>query len=55
MSYFNGCSTRGWYEGAKISAKHNCNSAPLSERDECLNNLNNKTYTEYQQGALVKC
>ena len=44
-----GCSTKSWYEGSQISAKHNCNSAPLSEREECLKNVNNKTYTEYQQ------
>jgi len=49
ISCFSGCSARGWYEGAQISAEHNCNNVPLSEREECLGNVNNKTYIEYQQ------
>ena len=49
MSCATGCSTKSWYEGGQISAKHNCNRAPLSEREECLKNVSNKTYTEYQK------
>jgi len=49
MNLATGCSTRSWYEGGQISAKHNCNSAPFSEREQCLKNINKKTYKEYQQ------
>jgi len=49
MSFTTGCSTKSWYEGAQISAKQNCNNAPSSEREQCLKNINQKTYKEYQQ------
>jgi hypothetical protein len=49
MSFTTACSTRGWYEGGQISAKKNCNHVPLSEREQCLENVNQKTYKEYQQ------
>ena len=48
-SCINGCTTKAWYEGNQINAKHHCNSIPLSEQEQCLKNINNKTYKEYQQ------
>ena len=47
-SCLGGCSAKPWYEGSKISAEHNCYKAPPSQREECLKNLNNKTYQEYK-------
>ncbi len=49
MSYLTGCSTKAWYEGGQNSAKHNCHNQPPSEIDQCLKNLNKKTYKEYQK------
>lgn len=49
MSCTTGCSTKSWYEGGQISAKHNCNNTPLSEQEQCLKNINKKTYKEYEQ------
>ena len=49
MGFTTGCSTKSWYEGGQISAKQNCNNAPFSEREQCLKNVNQKTFKEYQQ------
>ena len=49
MSCVSGCTTKSWYEGGQISAEQNCNSAPFSEREQCLKNINKKTYKEYKQ------
>jgi hypothetical protein len=44
-----GCTTQAWYEGAKRGAENNCRSQPPSETDRCLENLNKKTYEEYEK------
>lgn len=49
LSCITGCTAKSWYEGGQISAKHNCNKAPLGEREQCLKNINNKTYEEYNR------
>jgi hypothetical protein len=43
------CSQRLWYEGAKQSHRNECNKAPPSEREECLRNMDNDSYDEYQR------
>lgn len=47
--FITGCTAKSWYEGGKTSAKYKCNKAPLTEREECLKNINNKTYEEYEK------
>jgi len=44
-----GCTTRAWYEGAKQAAENNCRRQPPSESERCLENLNKKTYDEYEK------
>jgi hypothetical protein len=47
MSSVAGCSARSWYEGGQLSAEHRCHNMPLSEREQCLQNINNKAYKDY--------
>ena len=49
VSFMTGCTAKSWYEGGQISAKHNCHNKPLSEREQCLKNINKKTYEEYEK------
>ena len=44
-----GCTTQAWYEGAKQGAENNCRSQPPSESERCLEDLNKKTYEEYEK------
>lgn len=44
-----GCTTQVWYEGVKQGAENNCRSQPPSESERCLENLNKKTYEEYEK------
>lgn len=44
-----GCTTQAWYEGAKEAAKNNCRNQPPSEVERCMDNLNKKTYEEYEK------
>ncbi|MDD2770427.1 MAG: hypothetical protein PHT19_17035 [Methylococcus sp.] len=44
-----GCTTKAWYEGTKQGAQNYCHSQPPSERERCLENLNKKTYEEYEK------
>ena len=48
-SCITGCSTKSWYEGGQISAEQNCHNQPLSAQEQCLKNINNKTYKEYKK------
>lgn len=48
IGLFTGCTYKSWYQGGQYSAKQNCNHKPASEVDECLKNLNTKTYEEYK-------
>jgi hypothetical protein len=43
------CTTQAWYEAVKEGAKNNCNNQPPSEAERCLDNLNKKTYEEYEK------
>lgn len=49
MSCLTGCTTKSWYEGGQIGAKQNCHNKPLNQREQCLKNLNKKTYEEYEK------
>lgn len=44
-----GCTSRTWYDGFKEGAKNNCRNQPESERERCLEKLNEKTYEEYEK------
>jgi hypothetical protein len=49
MAVLTSCTTQAWYEGAKQGAENNCRSQPPSESERCLENLNKKTYEEYEK------
>jgi hypothetical protein len=49
MSTLAGCTTQAWYEGVKQGAENNCRNQPPSEIDRCLENLNKKSYEEYEK------
>jgi len=44
-----GCTTQSWYEGAKLGAENSCRNQPQAESDRCLENLNKKSYEEYEK------
>jgi hypothetical protein len=44
-----GCSTQAWYDGAKQAAENNCRTQPSTEMERCLENLNKKSYDEYEK------
>lgn len=44
-----GCTSSAWYDGFKEGAKNNCRNQPESERERCLEKLNEKTYEEYEK------
>ncbi|BCM26047.1 hypothetical protein [Methyloradius palustris] len=44
-----GCTTQSWYEGAKRGAENNCRNQPPGESERCLENLNKKSYEEYEK------
>ncbi|WP_373072877.1 hypothetical protein [Sulfurimonas sp.] len=49
MALFTGCTYKAWYQGGQSSAKQDCHRKPASAVDECLKNLNTKTYEEYKK------
>lgn len=44
-----GCTTQAWYESVKQGAENSCRKQPPSESERCLENLNKKTYEEYEK------
>jgi uncharacterized lipoprotein len=44
-----GCTTQAWYDGAKQAAENNCRAQPSTEMERCLENLNKKSYDEYEK------
>ena len=44
-----GCTTQSWYEGAKRGAENNCRNQSPDESERCLENLNKKSYEEYEK------
>ena len=49
MLAISGCTTQAWYESVKQGAGNNCRRQPPSESERCLENLNKKTYEEYEK------
>ena len=50
-----GCSTRNWYEGMKLGAENDCQKQPPGAREDCLSQLNKKSYDAYEkERASVK-
>ena len=44
-----GCTTQAWYDGAKQAAENNCRTQAPTEMERCLENLNKKSYDEYEK------
>jgi hypothetical protein len=49
MLVISSCTTQAWYESVKQGAENNCRKQPPSESERCLENLNKKTYDEYEK------
>jgi len=49
MMAISGCTTQAWYESVKQGAENNCRKQPPIESERCLENLNKKTYDEYEK------
>jgi hypothetical protein len=49
MAIVSACTTQAWYEGAKQGAENQCRQQPPSEMERCLENMNKKTYDEYEK------
>jgi len=47
MLAISSCTTQAWYQSVKQGAENNCRSQPPSESERCLDNLNKKSYKEY--------
>lgn len=44
-----GCTTETWYDGFKRSAESRCRNQPPGESQRCLEELNKKSYSEYEK------
>jgi len=44
-----GCSAKELYDAGKASRKQNCERLPVSEREQCFKEINNKSYKEYER------
>ena len=44
-----GCTTETWYEGFKQSSESRCRNQPPGESQRCLEELNKKSYQEYEK------
>ncbi|WP_324170761.1 hypothetical protein [Sulfurimonas sp.] len=49
MSLFTGCTAKAWYKGGQYGAEHNCRNQPAGAIEQCLENLNKRTYKEYEK------
>lgn len=54
MLAISSCTTQAWYESVKQGAENNCRKQPPSESERCLENLNKKTYEEYEKDRLYQ-
>jgi hypothetical protein len=54
MIVISACTAQAWYEGVKQGAENTCRSQPPSESERCLENLNKKTYDEYEKERLYQ-
>ncbi|HLO64483.1 MAG TPA: hypothetical protein VK165_16105 [Azonexus sp.] len=44
-----GCTTETWYQGFQQSSENRCRNQPPGESQRCLDDLNRKTYSEYEK------
>lgn len=44
-----GCSSKELYEASKINREANCNKYVGQEREQCLREINRKSYEEYER------
>lgn len=44
-----GCTTETWYKGFQQSSESRCRNQPPGESQRCLDDLNRKTYSEYEK------
>lgn len=44
-----GCTTEQWYNAANQSSEHHCRKQPPGESQKCLDELNKKSYGEYEK------
>jgi len=54
MLVITSCTTQAWYESVKQGAANNCRKQPPIESERCLENLNKKTYDEYEKERTYK-
>ncbi len=54
MLAVSGCTTQAWYESVKQGAENNCRKQPPSESERCQENLNKKSYEEYEKEHSYK-
>ena len=45
----NGCSSKELYNATQMQSQHHCDQKVGVERDECLQQLNKKSYEEYEK------
>ena len=44
-----GCTTEQWYNAANQSSEHHCRKQPPGESQKCLDELNKKSYSDYEK------
>jgi len=44
-----GCTTRAWYEAARVHAQNECRRQPSGESETCLSRVNAMTYDDYER------
>lgn len=44
-----GCTTRAWYEAARVHAQNECRRQPSGESESCLSRVNAMTYDDYDR------
>ena len=44
-----GCTTESWYKGFQQSSESRCRNQPPGESQRCLDDLNRKSYSEYEK------
>lgn len=49
ISVLAGCTAEAWYEGFKQSSESRCRNQPPGESQRCLEELNKKSYQEYEK------
>ena len=44
-----GCTKENWYEGVKASHEAQCMKEPISEYDNCMEQLQEQSYEDYER------